>query len=419
MKKIFTLFLCFTAVLMACQKEVPDPAAPTTPIKFTFSTTAVNVNKGGESVQITIRRLGDPFEGTVTLEPVIDGIANPANPSDYFIDPMVLTFGGEYNEEVVTITTTDNDYRVTGNKQFKLRMKSASNSGVGLSATDVTVTIREVNEASIEFSADEIELEEGGTAYSLVLTRTGLDYAGTVSLQAVTTGFTNYAEAGIDYTLSTTNVVFHYGETSKTVTIVPRAEDGEYTGDTYFTLKAVSASPAIGLEETTAKIIIQETSMSLEDHLLSSGWQAFYYDDLDDDFAYMDIAFTPTGQPGIYTLNITEGELDIDLKVSFTGNTMKIILPQYGGMYYGEFARYTGLLWKGSNPEAVPVTFTAPFGKTRAGNGYIANPPTGLGFTLDGGIDGLAVPLYSIPENGNIVDHLLLWEAVSIAKYGF
>lgn len=122
MKKIFALLLSAVVLLPACKEEIPDPAPPPTPIVIAFLSGNQTLTKGGAAKEVIIRRYGDPFEGSVTVEVVTEGLANPALPSDYVIDPMTVVFNGKINEKVITIRAMEGD-GTPGIKEFYLRLK--------------------------------------------------------------------------------------------------------------------------------------------------------------------------------------------------------------------------------------------------------------------------------------------------------
>jgi hypothetical protein len=367
MKKIFAI-LCVAGIIAAsCKFELEDdPALTSTYSTFSFAAASVTVTEGEQTATATINRGNDAYEGTLTLQVVTTGskIINPATEgTDFTLSSKTVKFDGRYASETVAITTAAADGKTAGDKQFGLRLAQAEGA-VQLAADTLWVTIKDVDAAVISFEVTEnLTIVEDGSPVAVTIIRTGADWAGTVKLNVLTSGLTNPAEEDVDYVLSDTVFSFAFGETSKIVTITPRADDGDFTGNTPFVLNIKSA-PGATIEDGRINVTITEAGgfAGFQTFLADFNWEFDFRNRVNGSPAYSTVTFTPTSVDSVYTFTLSSAPL----KVVFSKQdySMTVELPQYGGIVSGYYARWSGSVITDDDeaiPSETPVKLVLPF----------------------------------------------------------
>jgi hypothetical protein len=375
MKKYFTI-LCIAGLVagMSCKFDLEDdPALTPTYSSFSFATATATVTEG-EQVAITINRGNDAYEGVLTLQVVTTGskITNPAVENTDFTLSKTIQFDGRYASENVVITTAAANGKTTGDKQFGLRLAQAEGS-VQLSADTTWITIKDADEAVISFEITEnLTIAEGTGQVVVTIVRSGTDWEGTVTLEALTDGLANAAILGTDYTLSRTSVDFALGETKKDIAIMPRADDNDFTGNTPFVLSIKSAPGAtINEEESQINVTITEADgfAGLKTFLAKSGWEFDFRNLSSGRSSYLNATFASTSVDSVYNLTFGGG-FPPPIKVSFSKQdySMTVGFPQYAGMdsdgsTYLYFLRWSEGIVRGDNayPSEAPYKFVLPF----------------------------------------------------------
>jgi hypothetical protein len=337
-------------------------------------------------------------------------IKNPAAEDiDFTLSSKTVKFDGRYASESIAITTAAVDGKATGDKQFGLRLTQAEGA-VQLAADTLWVTIKDVDAAVISFEVTEnLAIVEDGSPATVTIVCAGADWAGTVELNVLTSGLTNPAEKDVDYVLSDTVFSFAFGETSKTVTITPRADDSDFTGNTPFVLNIKSA-PGATIEDDRINVTITEAGgfagfQTFLANTTDGDWETNFWNYLksgQNKYDYANVTFTPTSVDSVYTVAFFSG---IPLRVAFSKQDYSMIVefPQYvGATGSGSTLRY--LKWlKSVNEDGMigsedPIKLVIPFKQIDIyGSGYIKRgyefPPT---FIL--GLWGYGIPDY-VPEN--------------------
>jgi hypothetical protein len=385
MKKIFTI-LCIAGISgnMSCKFDLEDdPALTPTYSTFSFTTATATVTEG-EQTAVTVNRGNDAYEGTVTLQVVTSGskITNPAvENTDFTLSTKTVRFDGRYTSENVVVTATA-DGKVTGNKQFGLRLAQGEGA-VQLPADTLWVTIKDAGTAEISFEVTEaLKIPEGGNPVTVTIACQG-EWAGIVTLEALTAGLINGAVAGTDYVLSSSTVAFAFGETSKTVTITPRADDNDFTGNAPFVLNIKSATNA-EIKEENSKINVTITEAggfagfkTFLANTTDGDWETNFYDYLIGNYDYKAIAFATTSVDSIYNLTLS-GLPAFTVSFSKQDYSMTLEFPKYAGTTgTGSNLRY--LRWSNSVVQETsivasesPVKFVVPFERVDIyGSGYI------------------------------------------------
>jgi hypothetical protein len=377
MKKIFAI-LCVAGIVggISCKFDLEDdPALTPAYSTFAFATATATVTEGEQTATVTINRGSDAYEGTLTLQVVTTGskITNPATEgADFSLSSKSIPFDGKYMSESVVITTAAANGIVTGDKQFGLRLAQADGS-VRLSADTLWVTIKDADEAEIAFEVTEnLVIAEDGSPATVTIVRSGADWAGTVTLEALTAGLSNPAKAGTDYVLSTSTVAFALGETSKIVTITPRADDSDFTGNTPFVLNIKSA-PNAKIKAENAKINVTITEVggfagfqAFLANTTNGEWETNYFNNLSGSYTYKSVTFTTTSVDSVYNLLIS-GLMSFKVSFSKQDYSMTMEFPQYVGTTGSggnlRYLRWSSCAIQGGSLLALdPVKLVVPFG---------------------------------------------------------
>jgi hypothetical protein len=414
MKKYFTI-LCIAGLVagMSCKFDLEDdPALTPTYSTFSFATATTTVTEGEQTATVTVNRGSDAYEGTVTLQVVATGskITNPAvENTDFTLSTKTIRFDGRYTSENIVITTAAANGKATGDKQFGLRLAQGEGA-VQLSADTAWVTIKDADEAVISFEITEnLAIAEGDNLETVTLIRSGADWEGTVTLETLTEGLTNPAAAGADYVLSASTVAFSFGETSKTVTITPRADDNDFTGNTPFVLSIKSAPGAtINEEESQINVTITEAGgfAGFKTFLANNtdgAWETNYYDYFEGDYGYSPIRFVATTVDSVYNLTLT-GLPAFTVSFSKQDYSMTLEFPKYAGTTGNggslRYLRWSSCAVQGRDIVAseVSVKLVVPFKRVNIyGLGYIMRGYE-LPATFILGLWGYRIPDY-VPGN--------------------
>jgi hypothetical protein len=232
-----------------------DAAAPGS-VQFEASSFDIGENAGTASFMIT-RTGGSAGAVSVTVTSS-DGSATAGQ--DYTtVNETVIFADGSSTAQIVVVPITD-DNLAEGNETLSLTL-SAPTGGAVLGANDVaTLTILD-NDApapaagSLQFEANNFDIDENAGTASLRVTRTG-GSAGAVSVTVRTSN--GSATAGPDYTARNTSVSFADGNTSAKTVTIPIIDDDEEEADETLsvTLSAPMGGASLGTNTTaTVKIL--------------------------------------------------------------------------------------------------------------------------------------------------------------------
>jgi hypothetical protein len=369
MKKIFTI-LCIAGIAgnMSCKFDLEDdPALTPTYSTFSFTTATATVTEG-EQVSVTIKRSNDAYEGTIALEVVTTGskITVPAVEGTDFTLSKTVQFNGRYTSEDVVITALENGQVFGDGKQFGLRLTQGEGA-VQLSADTLWVNIEEVDDAFVAFeNTYDLVITEDGLPVTVTIVRTGAEFAGTVTLEGVGTGVNPALPSA--YVLSP--VVFELGETTKTATITPAADDGDFTGNATFAVKIKSAGGAkIKEEDQDQKInvtVIEAGGFAaLQTFLAGTFWESHYYDFYDEGYYYTISSFAATAVDSVYNYTFDSALPAIQVRFSKQDYSMTIDLPQNPSARVNTYyTRWMKATLSATGPAAVTtaVKLTIPFG---------------------------------------------------------
>jgi hypothetical protein len=390
MKKILILlFLVGVAAASCVTNLADDPALDPTYTALSFAATTGTVTEGGQTLAVTINRGNAAYEGTLTLEVVTTGskITNPAaEGADFSLSSKSILFDGRYTSESIVVTTAAADGKVTGDKQFGLRLAQAGGS-TRLSTDTLFVTIKDADVAVISFeNSEDIVLYEDGSPATVTVVRTGADWEGTVTLSAATASFANPAIPTVDYTLSASTLSFAFGETSKTLTITPRAGNSQFSGNTSFLLN-ITGAPLATLEDNRVTVSVNEPGgfAAFKTSFLTGTWYADYWGYASPaGYKYQRITFAATAVDSVYTATFQSPPAPFTVRFSKKDYTMTIELPQFGGILTsGASSYYTR--WSSSAIVGTSIvasedkaTLVLPFSQVEIDDLYLgyAFPPT-------------------------------------------
>ncbi len=217
---------------------------------FEFSTTKYEVLESGDSIEITVERIGTSGAATVKYQ-TSDGTADG---SLYDSESGTLSFADGVSEQSFTIDVSDNS-GTNGNKTVNLKLSAPTGGATlgSLSTATLVIVDDEVSDfgnGEITIDEDEYEISEGDTVKVLVKRLRGAD--GEVSVEYETQNA--LAKSGSDYTEKTGTLTFRKGETEKYIS-VPTTDDNANDPRETFWVKIFNPTGGATLGDVTQTTI--------------------------------------------------------------------------------------------------------------------------------------------------------------------
>ncbi len=185
---------------------------PGVPISVQFSVGAYTVNQADGTATIIVTR-GGGTGGLVTVSyATSDGTATAG--TDYTASSGTLTFNPDQASTTFTVPIIDN-HQVGPDKTVNITLSNPTNGSTLGTPSTATLTIRNTNTPTLQFSADSYSVNEGDGSVTLTVTRNTPLATSTIS----------YATGGgsavpdVDYQPTSGTLTFNPGQISQTFTV--------------------------------------------------------------------------------------------------------------------------------------------------------------------------------------------------------
>ncbi|MET0503537.1 MAG: Calx-beta domain-containing protein, partial [Candidatus Binatia bacterium] len=207
--------------------------------------------EGATSGTFTVSRTGAGTTAALTVFYQVAGTAT--NGADYQTLAGSVTIPAGGNSATVTVTPIDDGTVGEGNETVILNLLANADYILGTSKS-ATVTIVDKNPppvGTVQFSAANFSVSEGGGSAAIAITRAG-GSNGAISVTVASSNGT--ATAGSDYTATTHTVSFANGDTATKTVNIPISNDTVFEGDE--TLNLTLSNPTGGSTLGTLRVAV-------------------------------------------------------------------------------------------------------------------------------------------------------------------